>query len=834
MHAILSSITCIAMKNSSSSTLAVKKSARPKKKKSSAASRARKRQPGEEGTNGAVYVGTINGDDGRPATRQRRQELEMREQERNKVEVKQELRMPRLKEGETLCPLCGEMNYIEWGCKTVTCYRTLKHLNGELAYYCGYCRMLSPDGDLSKCKCPFAYNRSDRLKVLANPELCLVDLSNDGPVIPGEGEDDTSRASSDSSSVSEKMGDVKYSAATGSGYSTKTTSEADMNEDDGVEDVVPTTGLSDRAIKIKQEPDAVPSTAFEEETVSDKIPPQDVMSSTATAIPIVVKVKTEGTNNSAAFHEETDVEDSVSSKEDGGGEENDVAAPISQDSQRRKREAAAAEEEEGRKAAPKKRRKVSSTRKGGTASKGKRKSSEDEEKSVPSAKVVIDLSDVPPQPPIPKSARHIKEGASQYRGVSFKKARNKWQAMISIEGKDRHIGYYEKEEEAAIDYARAVFKYKCRDQEKSLPAIDLSYVPPQLPILKSEGNMTEGASKYMGVRFKKTTNKWQAMISIEGKQRSIGWYEKEEEEEAAIDYARALFKYKGQDALDKAREQQKSLPAIDLSDVPPQVPILKSEGYIKEGASRYTGVSFNKQMKKWQAMISIEGKSRYIGLYENEEEAAIDYARAVFKYKGQGALQRAVQIRAARGETAPKGERKSSEDEKEGTQTVAKKKYWYECSADGCTNKVAQGGVCVRHGANVVKRKRCSSEGCKNRVQTGGVCVKHGSKPKRCSSSGCSNQVQKGGVCKRHGAQVVPRRLCSTEGCSNNAQRGGVCKRHGEKILCCTEGCTNQAKKGGVCIRHGAQVTTRKLCSSEGCTSFAQKGGVCIRHGAYR
>jgi hypothetical protein len=32
---------------------------------------------------------------------------------------------------------------------------------------------------------------------------------------------------------------------------------------------------------------------------------------------------------------------------------------------------------------------------------------------------------------------------------------------------------------------------------------------------------------------------------------------------------------------------------------------------------------------------------RSIGCYENEEEAAIDYARAVFKYRGQEGLDKA-------------------------------------------------------------------------------------------------------------------------------------------------------------------------------------------------
>ena len=171
----------------------------------------------------------------------------------------------------------------------------------------------------------------------------------------------------------------------------------------------------------------------------------------------------------------------------------------------------------------------------------------------------------------------------------------------------------------------------------------MSDVPPQPPILKRrEGNSKEGASKYTGVWFNKRAKKcWQASITIEGNQRHIGCYE--DEEEAAIDYARAVVKYRGQRSLDEAREQQNSALALDLSlsDVPSQAPILKNEGNIKEGASRYKGISFNKRAKKWQAVIWIEGKSRCIGYYENEEEAAFDYARAVVKYRGQGALDRA-------------------------------------------------------------------------------------------------------------------------------------------------------------------------------------------------
>eukprot|EP00984_Skeletonema_dohrnii_P014794 scaffold6288_cov131-Skeletonema_dohrnii-CCMP3373.AAC.3 len=136
---------------------------------------------------------------------------------------------------------------------------------------------------------------------------------------------------------------------------------------------------------------------------------------------------------------------------------------------------------------------------------------------------------------------------------------------------------------------------------------------------------------------------------------------------------------------------------------------------------------------------------------------------------------------------------------KEAARKVARKRHRYECSADGCTNYVVKGGVCIRHGA---KRKQCSSAGCSNQAIIGGLCKKHGGERKPCSIDRCTNHVVRGGVCIRHGAKV---KLCIHEGCTTYARQGGVCKRHGAKVkLCSYEGCTNQAKQKGVCRKHGA------------------------------
>ena len=246
---------------------------------------------------------------------------------------------------------------------------------------------------------------------------------------------------------------------------------------------------------------------------------------------------------------------------------------------------------------------------------------------------IIDVSDVPAQPPITKRVSHIKENASKYVGVWFDKRKKKWTAQIYIDGKTRYIGAYDDEDEAAVNYARAVFKYRSeknqpKTREQSLFTLDLSDVPAQPPVLK-RGHIKEGTSKYVGVYFDKRKKKWIAQIHIDGKTRLIGAYD--DEDEAAVNYARAVFKYRS-GKKQNAREQSSLL--ADLNDIPPQ-PLILREGTIKDGASKYAGVYFAKSRNKWMARIRIDGKKRHIGYYVNDEEAAVDYARAAFKYRSE-------------------------------------------------------------------------------------------------------------------------------------------------------------------------------------------------------
>jgi hypothetical protein len=51
--------------------------------------------------------------------------------------------------------------------------------------------------------------------------------------------------------------------------------------------------------------------------------------------------------------------------------------------------------------------------------------------------------------------------------------------------------------------------------------------------------------------------------------------------------------------------------------------------------SGYKGVHYSRCAKKWQAGLRVNGKTKYLGLYENATDAAIAYNEAATKYYGE-------------------------------------------------------------------------------------------------------------------------------------------------------------------------------------------------------
>ena len=138
---------------------------------------------------------------------------------------------------------------------------------------------------------------------------------------------------------------------------------------------------------------------------------------------------------------------------------------------------------------------------------------------------LIDLTGVAKQEPI-LSCRI--NSISKYAGVSYRNRKKKnWEANIKINGKSYHIGRYDDELEAAVDYARAVYKYHIVENLQ-MRAVD---VPDKKE--KEKGPI----SKHCGVTFNKTMKKWQASTWFEGQKHDIiGWFDTDDDAAAAIEH----------------------------------------------------------------------------------------------------------------------------------------------------------------------------------------------------------------------------------------------------------------------------------------------------------
>ena len=58
----------------------------------------------------------------------------------------------------------------------------------------------------------------------------------------------------------------------------------------------------------------------------------------------------------------------------------------------------------------------------------------------------------------------------------------------------------------------------------------------------------------------------------------------------------------------------------------------------KNNTSGFAGINYHKKSNKWQARISIDGKSKYLGLFDDKELAHQAYLQAKIKYHGKESI----------------------------------------------------------------------------------------------------------------------------------------------------------------------------------------------------
>merc|ERR1712139_301494 len=114
----------------------------------------------------------------------------------------------------------------------------------------------------------------------------------------------------------------------------------------------------------------------------------------------------------------------------------------------------------------------------------------------------------------------------------------------------------------------------------------------------------------------KKNKKWQAKIMTNGEEKHLGYSHDEKEAARMYDEQAALLGKPVNFPLHEGMEQavKRAYNRKDRSKVPNV-----------NRPSKYVGVAWDKRDKKWQAKIKINGKTKSLGLYHDEKEAARIY-----------------------------------------------------------------------------------------------------------------------------------------------------------------------------------------------------------------
>lgn len=107
------------------------------------------------------------------------------------------------------------------------------------------------------------------------------------------------------------------------------------------------------------------------------------------------------------------------------------------------------------------------------------------------------------------------------------------------------------------------------------------------------------SSKYIGVSWHKPTKKWQAYFNVKKDRFYLGSFENEEDDSKA--YKDAVLSYENDNKSFVKKQSNKT--------------------------SKYKGVSWHKNNKKWVSQIQINGIKKCLGYFMTEEEAANAYQK---------------------------------------------------------------------------------------------------------------------------------------------------------------------------------------------------------------
>jgi hypothetical protein len=216
--------------------------------------------------------------------------------------------------------------------------------------------------------------------------------------------------------------------------------------------------------------------------------------------------------------------------------------------------------------------------------------------------------------------------SSRYRGVSWHKATSSWQVRLwdPQTKRSRSNTFFASEDDAARAYDCAAVQAHGPDAKRNFPGEAIS----ELPLTVGEERKQRSSSRYHGVCWHKARSSWRVQITDPQtkRQKHIGCFASEEDAARAYDCAAVQAHGPG---------AKRNFPGEDISELPETV----GDKQKQRSSSGYIGVSWNTANLSWRVQLTDPQtkRSRKIGCYASEEDAARAYDFAAVQAHGPGA-----------------------------------------------------------------------------------------------------------------------------------------------------------------------------------------------------